>query len=241
MNAIIVKIVKHIITLFRELNGAKFIGIREYTNDHNEVANYVVNANFNYGNAVDKSIEILQTLTDADFQAIELKYKVNNSSGVKYSENKEYHQKYVIDCKPLPKEGTKALESVLKSIKITKTLEQIRNEMIAKMNANKNPETRSNSSQAQIDAYEKITNSIKVHLETGKIHIYALVHSKEVLIEGVYDESNPKLETRQKNAIESYCKNVLNKQLPVTKYRNFVIDESKLCQVNILGEQISLA
>lgn len=229
--------IQRLLALFSVLTGTKFVGIREYISvKSGEVANFVINANFNYGNAIKTTIEILQSLSPADFQLIEKNYGVVNSEGAKYGTNKgamEY-----LDSGKLPKEGTKARDKVLAGVKETKRLATVCTEMVQAFLDNQNEETRSNQSKAQSDAYEAITKGVKRNKESGKLHVWAMAHSKEVLIEGEYADSKMQIETAQKNAIERYCKDILNLQLPVTKYRNFVIEPNQLSEVKVTGDSV---
>jgi len=229
--------IQRLLALFSVLTGTKFVGIREYISvKSGEVANFVINANFNYGNAIKTTIEILQSLSPADFQLIEKNYGVVNSEGAKYGTNKgamEY-----LDSGKLPKEGTKARDKVLAGVKETKRLATVCAEMVQAFLDNQNEETRSNQSKAQSDAYEAITKGVKRNKESGKLHVWAMAHSKEVLIEGEYADSKMQIETAQKNAIERYCKDILNLQLPVTKYRNFVIEPNQLSEVKVTGDSV---
>lgn len=219
---------------FNALNGTKWVGIKGYKSvKSGEVANFVVNANFNYGNAVDNSIAILETLTNADFEAIVAKYNVNNEAGIEYGTNAGARE--FLASGKLPKEGTKARITVLEGVKETKTVAQIVADMIAQMNANKDPETRSAQSIAQREKYVHVAKSVKRHIETGRLHIWAMANWKEVVEVGVYADSEMGIEAKQKNAVERYCKDVLSKQLPTTKYRNFVIEDNQLAEVAITG------
>lgn len=70
-NAELNKAIKRILTNFAELNGAKFVGIKRYVaKTSGEIANHVINANFNYGNAVEKDLTKLYALTENDIKAI---------------------------------------------------------------------------------------------------------------------------------------------------------------------------
>lgn len=240
--------IQRLLALFSALTGTKFVGIREYISvKSGEVANFVINANFNYGKAVETTIKILQSLTAADFQAIESNYKVVNAEGTKYGTNKGAVE-YLASGK-LPKEGTKARVKVLAGVKETKRLATVCAEMIQTYLDNQNEETRSKQSIAQSEAYERITKGVKRHKESGKLHVWAMAHSKEVLIEGNYPASNPQVETAQKNAIERYCRDILKRvndkgelvsaQLPITKYRNFVIEPNQLSEVKVTGDTVT--
>jgi hypothetical protein len=229
------KQIQSILESFNALNGTKWVGIKEYKSvKSGEVANFVVNANFNYGNAVNSSIEILETLTDADFTAIADRYKVVNHEGEKYGSNAPARE-YLATGK-IAKEGTKARIKCLEGVKETKTLATICAEMIQAMLDNQNEETRSAQSIAQREKYDHVAKSVKRHKETKRLHIWAMANWKEVVEEGEYSEGDMGIETAQKTAIERYCKEVLKKQLPTTKYRNFVIEDNQLSEVAISGE-----
>jgi hypothetical protein len=226
-----------LLAYFSVLTGTKFVGIREYISvKTGEVANFVINANFNYGNAVKTSIEILKSLTANDFLAIEAKYDVVNSEGTEYGSNAGA-TKY-LETGKRPKEGTKARETVMAGVKQTKQLATVCAEMVQTFLDNQNDATRSVMSEAQKNAYEPITKGVKRNIKSQKLHIWAMSHSKEVLIEGEYAESNLGIEASQKNAIERYCKSVLDKQLPTTKYRTFVVEPNQLSEVKVTGETV---
>jgi len=220
---------KALVSLFLTINGATFGGIREYTNKAGEVANYVINLGFSYGNAIANSIEILETLTTKDFVFIAEKTGVCNVSGNQYSYNAKGLE-YLASGK-LPKEGTKARAIVLKSILISKTLEEVRNQMIVDYN------TPSKQGTAQTEAYEYVCPSIKHHIEHDTYHIWGMINSKTILVDGVYPETKlQKQITMQKNAIKNFCKYELKKQLPTTKYRDFIVDVDKLTSVALKNE-----
>lgn len=236
-NSKIALLVAKIIALMAKLNGATFCGLT-YTNKKGEVANHVVIADASYFTACDRAIEILKGLTDAMFTAIADKYKVVNHSGTKYATN-DGAREYLASGK-LPKEGTKARDKVLGGVHVTKTLAEIRDEMISTIIKNRDYETRSASSQAQIDAYEYITNGVKVHKETEQIVIFAKAHSKVVLVEGVYENGDKEIETLQKEAISKYCRYELGEELPNEKFRKFNIDFDQLKRLKVNGTEITI-
>ena len=96
---------------------------------------------------------------------------------------------------------------------------------------NKDKETASAGSIAQNDAYIAITNSIKLHVATRQIHIYALHVSKQVLVEGVHKSVNSRELTLAQNAVKKYFK------FSTSKYRQFIVDKDMLTGVNVNGEQ----
>lgn len=59
-----------IIEKFSMLNGTRFVGIKEYKNSQGEVSNVVVNADFSYGNAVEKDLKTLRSATPQDIENI---------------------------------------------------------------------------------------------------------------------------------------------------------------------------
>jgi hypothetical protein len=194
MDHIIAKIIKSIVSLFANLNGASFVGIKGYTSTTTkEVANHVVNANFSYGNAVEKDLKALQNATDDDIKAISV---------------------------------WKGFSVELVKIAIAK--------LIDSFVKNQNPETQSNQSKGQQDAFIPVTNSIKYHIASGKLHIFALAVSKEILIEGEYKTVNSKELTLCQNAVKKYF------NFTTAKYRSFIVDPVQLSGVNISNEKYSL-
>ena len=235
------QIAEMIISLFTFMNGANFIGVT-YRNAYNELSKYVLIADFKYHEAVESTKAILRGLTEADFNAIASK-GINNVSGVKYATNNGARE--FLTSGKLPKEGTKARETVLNGVKVTKTLQTICNEMISSFEKNANVETKSNQSIAQSEMYEKIEDrngnvipSMKYHTASETIHIYAMAHSKVIIEAGTYTESEKLPETIQKEAISKYCKYVLGKELPTDKYRNLKVTEDQLSRVKVLGTEI---
>lgn len=237
MNAVMLLVAK-IVALFTKINGSTFVGLN-YTNSKGENANHVVIADASYFNACNTAIDILSSLTDKDFSAMAEKYGVVNTSGTEYSYNAKGIE-YLTSGK-LPKEGTKAREDVLNSIKATKTLADVRDEMISTIINNRNKETQSLRSKDECEKYEYVTNGIKVHKESGSVVIFAKAHSKVVLVEGTYKDSEKKIETLQREAISKYCKYVLDTELPNEKFRKFCVNPEQLKRVNVKGNEITIA
>jgi hypothetical protein len=188
-------LIANIVAKFAELNGAKFVGIREYcSSTSGEVCNHVVNANFSYGKAVQSDLKKLKNSNSEDVQTIAEKFKVT-----------------------------------------TELVEQAILDLTTSFEKNMNPETASKQSIAQKDAYIPVTNAIKLHKETLKLHIYALsVWKGEPIVEGVYKEVNSRPLTIAKNAVKKYF------NFTTAKYRNFIIDPSMLSEVAINGEVMGL-
>ena len=184
-------------------------------------------------------MDILNGLTEKDFSAMAEKYGVVNVSGTQYGTNKgaiEY-----LESGKLPKEGTKARENVLKGVKTTKTLAEIRSEMVETIIKNRDWETKSERSKDECEKYEYVTNGIKVHTESGEVVIFAKAHSKVVLVKGTYTDSEKGIETLQKEAISKYCKYVLDAELPNEKFRKFCVNEEQLKRVKVKGNEITIA
>lgn len=113
-------------------------------------------------------------------------------------------------------------------------VEQAINKLKDSFTNNKDSETASAGSIAQQDAYIQITNSIKLHVATRQIHIYALHVSKQVLVEGVHKSVNSRELTLAQNAVKKYF------NFSTSKYRQFIVDQNMLTGVNINGEKYSL-
>lgn len=226
-----------IISKITNLNGAEFIGVRNYINKNGEVANLVVISNFSYLNAVNADIETLKSLTSDDFKIIENQFNVCNISGIQYAEN-QAGKDYLLTGK-LPKEGTAARDKVLASLLISKSLQEVANEMIMSFENNKSNETRSSQSQAKIEAYLPVCKGIKLCKATNQVHLYALAHSKIILQPGVYPESNPRQLTKQKQAIERYCKSIA-KPFKTSKFREFIVNPNQLDSIAIHRDEIFL-
>lgn len=228
-------LIAQISALLVKTNGSTFLGL-QYKNKNNEIANHVVIANASYFNACNRAIEILKSISNEMFEVIAEKFAVNNISGLQYSNNaagREY-----LSTGKLPKEGTKARENVLNSILISKTLEEVRNDMINSILKNRDFETASAQSIASKEAYEYLESGLKVHKESGDIHIFAKAHSKKILEEGEYSESTMYPETAQKNAISRFCKLYLNSELPNEQFRNFKVNLEQLKRLKVNGNEI---
>jgi len=235
------QVIDQVIALFmRVLNGG-FVGIRNYKSaSTGRVSNIVLNAKIDYAEAKSNSIAILNDLTEQDFLAMVEKYGCTNVAGTKYGTNKGA-KLYLLEGK-IPKEGTKARDKVMNGIHVTKTLATIRDEMVNQMILNDDPLTASNGSIAQQDAYETVTKGVSYHTEKEKYYIFAMVHTdtidpkNEEHNEGEYTEPNRGIESAQKYAIESYCKNVLKKRLPVTKIKKYSCTPDQLAEIRASGD-----
>jgi hypothetical protein len=186
------KQIKSIVSMFANLNGASFVGIREYlSTSTGEIANHVIIANFSYTNAVKHDLTALQNVSIFDLNTI------NNEYGF-------------------------SVELIKQAINKLKTA----------FENNQNTETQSNQSKGQNDAYLHITNSIKLHIETRKLYIYALSHSKTVICEGEHKQVNSRELTLCQNAVKKYFK------FKTIKFRQFIVEPSQLSTVAVNGEQV---
>lgn len=88
----------------------------------------------------------------------------------------------------------------------------------AEKNLSENFEDRTISSQAQTDAYIQINKAIKLHKETGNIHIFGMAINKTVIVEG-----EPKKPV--KSADKTLAKNEITKALNLRagKFRTFIV------------------
>lgn len=106
--------------------------------------------------------------------------------------------------------------------------------LITSFENNQNAETKSNQSKGQENAFVHITNGVKFHIESQKLHIYAMAISKEIIKAGEYKTVNSRPLTITKNAVKKYC------NFSTAKYRNFIVDDTMLKAVKMSGETLSL-
>lgn len=91
-------------------------------------------------------------------------------------------------------------------------------------------ENRTNQSKGQDNAYVYIGKSIRMHIETEIVHIFAQKISKVVLIKGEYKSV--------KSSDKTLCKNYIKKTY-LTKYSDFKL--GNIDSIKISGEVIELA
>lgn len=99
---------------------------------------------------------------------------------------------------------------------------------------NLNPETKSNQSKAQEEVYEPINQCMKVHILTGKIFVYAMSISKQVIEAGEYKSVNSRDLTLAQNAVKKYF------NFSTAKFRQFTVNADQLSGVNIDGDKITV-
>jgi hypothetical protein len=80
--------------------------------------------------------------------------------------------------------------------------------------------------------YIPVGNGINLNTSDNSIQLFGLLHSKIVLVEGVYPKVNSRPLTVEKNKIR--------KQLSVSKFREFALDLSQVAQVKVNGEVLEM-
>ena len=80
------------------------------------------------------------------------------------------------------------------------------------------------------DTYVSIGNGINLNTVDNSIQLFGLVNSKVVLVEGIHKKVNSAPLTIEKNKIR--------KQLSVSRFREFAIDESQIAQVKVNGDTL---
>ena len=102
----------------------------------------------------------------------------------------------------------------------------------AEKNTSANIEDRTAQSQAQTDAYLPITNSLKIHKETGKLHIFGFANQKKVLVKGEYKTVNSSDKTLAKQQITKVLK------LRSGKFRTFIVENIE--SVTLEGKTLNI-
>lgn len=107
-------------------------------------------------------------------------------------------------------------------------------EMTASAEKNLNPDKskRTKNSVGQTDAYITLTNGLKVHKETGNLHIFGMAVAKNVIKAGEYKQVN--------SADKTLAKKDITKQLNLKagKFRTFIVGNIKDVKMN--GETIEI-
>lgn len=85
---------------------------------------------------------------------------------------------------------------------------------------------------AQTEAYEVINGCVKVHIDTGYLHIYAYRMNKEILVAGEYKTVNSSEKTLCKKAIQKAL------ALKTAKYGQYKISPEKFEGAKILGQEL---
>lgn len=85
-------------------------------------------------------------------------------------------------------------------------------------NISENKEDRTVASQAQTDAYIQIGKGLKLHKETGNLHIFGFANQKKVIKAGTYKTVNSSDKTIAKKEITKVLK------LRAGKFRTYIIE-----------------
>jgi hypothetical protein len=127
-----------------------------------------------------------------------------------------------------------AAELLTKGIDIEVT-KQAYVEMLAsaEKNLSANIEDRTAASQAQTDAYISLGNGMKLHKDSGALHIFGMAIQKKVLIAG--EPQKP-----VKSAPKTIAKKMITKSLNLRagKFRTFIVENVEA--VNMSGETITI-
>ena len=78
--------------------------------------------------------------------------------------------------------------------------------------------------------YIPIGNGVNLNTADNTIQLFGLSHAKVVLVQGIYPKVNSRPLTIEKNKIR--------KQLSVSRFREFAIDESQIAQVKVNGDTL---
>ena len=103
----------------------------------------------------------------------------------------------------------------------------------ASKNVSVNPEDRTVASQAQTDAYEHLTDGIKVCKSTDEVHIFGMIDQKNLIKSGTYKEV--------KSADKTLAKKAITKQLNLRagKFRTFKV--LNVAEAKVSGEYFEVS
>jgi hypothetical protein len=103
----------------------------------------------------------------------------------------------------------------------------------ASKNVSVNPEDRTTASQAQTDAYEHLTNGIKVCKSTDEVHIFGMIDQKNLVKAGTYKEV--------KSSDKTLAKKAITKQLNLRagKFRTFKV--LNVAEAKVSGEYFEVS
>jgi hypothetical protein len=139
------------------------------------------------------------------------------------------------DLKALQSATNEDIKAIASDIFDVELVKKAIEKLTASLVKNQNSETQSNQSKAQQDAYFHITNGIKLHKETLKVHVYALHVSKKVITPGEYKKVNSRELTLAQNAVKKYF------NFSTSKYRQFIVDKKHLTsKINISGNSYEI-
>jgi len=76
-----------------------------------------------------------------------------------------------------------------------------------------------------LDLDGKPVKGIKIHVETGTLHLFGLLVNKTILVPGVYKPVNKRPLTIEKD--------ILSKELPVSRFRQFIIKPGSYDEIKV--------
>lgn len=153
-------------------------------------------------------------------------HTINTNISVMSAKEKDFEALKGADVQALNSESKRKIALDVYSVAL--------NEMVtsAEKNLSENKEDRTAQSQAQTDAYIHLSNSIRIHKETGNIHIFGMAIAKTILVEGEYKEV--------KSADKTLAKKEITKALNLRagKFRTFILGNVEAVKMN--GETIEI-
>jgi hypothetical protein len=167
-----------LVDIFSSLRpSSTFLSVREYNNNSNELANFLISFHINYNTALQNSLVMAENY-----------------------------------------EATTKLE------------QQAKNEVVASIRKSidnyKTPiEEKEDGYERFLDFDNNYVKGIKLHIETQTLHIYGFVVSKEVIRPGTYKVVNSSVLTK--------AKDVIRKDLPISKFRQFALRENNFTSIRV--------
>jgi len=114
----------------------------------------------------------------------------------------------------------------LNRVRYTGQKELARLELLNVLIRNQNDATRTVASQAQLDAYAKLGQNSRVHVDSRSIMVWAFLRYKHVIEPGTYKKSNPGVMVRLKNEIKKELR------LSTNNFRQFKLSGISKCRLN---------
>lgn len=114
----------------------------------------------------------------------------------------------------------------LNRVRFTGHKESARLQMLESLVRNLSDATRSNASQAQIDAYATLGQNSRVHVDSRLIRVWAFLRSKHVIEPGTYKSSNPGMMEKFKREIKKELR------LSSCNFRQFKLETVSQCRMN---------
>ena len=191
-------------TLVEAANGLKrgmFVHIRGYVNSQGEKSNVTFHADANYERVHENSLKVLNTMMENPEFKIDICWNFyQDEQGTKHN-RKAKGRTLITNHKETVSVSDGDLQEAVEKLRQSLT-----------------------SPKEFTQEYNQIAKSTYESESTGKTYFRnVLIHSKEVVVQGVY----PIKCTTRVNAI----KDALEKLLPISKYRSYVIDVDGVAQL----------